>query len=254
MLDRRSAGDALTLARDPRAADRAILRPMSTLYIGNKNYSSWSLRPWLLMRELAVPFEERLLFFGDAPRWQEYRRLVPAGKVPSLIDGAITVWDSLAIVEYLAERHPTVWPAGAAARAWARCAAAEMHSGFNELRSRCSMSCGVRMRLTAVSPGLERDLARLAELWIEGLDRFGGPYLAGPSFSAVDAFFAPVAFRVQTYGLALGAAASAYVTRLLALDGMRDWYAAALRETVRDLPHERDIMGCGTLLEDLRGR
>ena len=102
---------------------------MYTLYIANRNYSSWSLRPWVLMRELRVPFTERLLAFGDEPRWHEYRGLIPSGKVPGLIDGDTVVWDSLAIVEYLGERHAGVWPADGVARAWARCAAAEMHSG-----------------------------------------------------------------------------------------------------------------------------
>jgi glutathione S-transferase len=113
---------------------------MYDLYIANKNYSSWSLRPWLLMRELKVPFTERLLRFGDAPAWEWFRKLSPCGKVPCLKDGDTTVWESLAIAEYLAERHPAVWPADRAARAYARSAAAEMHAGFVELRNRCSMS------------------------------------------------------------------------------------------------------------------
>ena len=224
---------------------------MYDLYVANKNYSSWSLRPWVLLRELRVPFVEHQLFFGDAASWDAYRKLSPSGKVPCLVDGDTVVWDSLSIAEYLSERHDGVWPHGAA-RAWARSAAAEMHSGFNELRNRCSMSCGVRMRLNEFPPALERDLARVGALWNEGLRRFGGPFLAGSAFTAVDAFFAPVAFRIQTYGIALDAAADAYAQRLLGLESMKAWYAAGLKETVRDLPHEREILQMGTVLQDLR--
>jgi len=222
------------------------------LYIANKNYSSWSLRPWVLLRELGIPFTERLLIFGDTAAWEPYRRLVPSGKVPCLIDGATVVWDSLAIVEYLAERHAGVWPRDAPARAWARSAAAEMHSGFTELRNRCGMSCGVRVRLHDMPASLAHDIARLTALWREGLERFGGPFLTGSSFTAVDAFFAPVAFRAQTYGLQLEASCARYVAILLALDSMREWYAAGIQETSRDLAHDNDILSHGTVIADLR--
>jgi glutathione S-transferase len=227
---------------------------MYDLYIANKNYSSWSLRPWVLMRELRVPFTEHLLRFGDVPAWERYRRISPSGKVPCLEDGDTTVWESLAIAEYLAERHSAVWPADSAARAFARSAAAEMHSGFVELRNRCSMSCGVRIRLHEIPAALTRDIARIEALWGDGLSRFGGPFLAGKSFTAVDAFFAPVAFRVQTYGLALGPDSAAYVARLLGLESMRAWYADALREAFRDEPHEEEISQIGRTTEDLRAR
>jgi glutathione S-transferase len=225
---------------------------MYTLYIANKNYSSWSLRPWVLMRELGIGFTERLLRFGQASDWESYRRVSPAGKVPCLVDGAFAVWDSLSIAEYLAERHEGVWPSDPVARAWARSAAAEMHSGFGELRSRCSMTCGVRVRLTELPPGLERDIARLSALWNDGLNRFGGPFLAGRSFTAADAFFAPVAFRVQTYGLTLDHASAEYVRRLLDLRSMRQWYADALEETFRDEEHEREMLAMGRVEADLR--
>ena len=225
---------------------------MYVLYIANKNYSSWSLRPWALLRELGIPFEERLLRFGDRGRWEEFRVLNPSGRVPFFIDGALGVADSLAIVEYLAEAHPGVWPADAAARAWARSAAAQMHAGFAELRSRCSMTCGVRVRLHDVPAALDDELTRLEGLWNEGLRRFGGPYLGGAAFTAVDAFFAPVALRLQTYGLRVGAPAAAYAQRLLELASLREWYAAALAEPFRDEPHERDMRDAGSVLEDLR--
>src|SRR3984957_10816011 len=196
---------------------------MYDLYIGNKNYSSWSLRPWVLMRELGIGFREHLVPFGDETSWQPYRKISPNGKVPCLIDGDTVVWDSLAIAEYLAERHAAVWPASAGARAWARSAAAEMHSSFGELRNRCSMSCGVRVRLSEFPAALGSDLARLGTLWNDGLRRFGGPFLAGDAFTAVDAFYAPVVFRIQTYGLALDAAAAAYADHLLGTRAMREW-------------------------------
>src|SRR5580658_8231839 len=176
---------------------------MYVLYIANKNYSSWSLRPWILMRELGIPFEERLVPFEPGPVQKAFRAFSPTGRVPCLIDGATRVWDSLAITEYLAERQLDVWPANPEARAWARCAVAEMHSGFGALRSICSMSCGVRIRLQSIPEALANDLERIEQLWNEGLESFGGPFLAGNRFTAVDAFFAPVAFRIQTYSLKL---------------------------------------------------
>ncbi len=130
---------------------------MFTLYIANKNYSSWSLRAWVLMRELGIPFQEKQIPLGDL---KAVRAISPSGRVPCLVDGDTAVWDSLSIAEYLAERFPKVWPADAVARAWARSAAAEMHSGFMDLRSTCSMNCGVRVRLNSFSPGLLADIAR----------------------------------------------------------------------------------------------
>ena len=227
-------------------------RVVYELFIGNKNYSSWSLRPWVLMRERGIDFHERLLVFGDEQSWGPFRAVSGAAKVPCLRDGARVVWDSLAIVEYLSERHAGVWPTDEDPRAWARSAATEMHSSFSALRSKCSMSCGVRVTLHEHPDGLKRDLARVDALWREGLARFGGPFLAGAEFSAVDAFFAPVAFRVQTYGLSLSPEAMAYVARLLALPSMVQWYAAALQEPWRDAPHEAEIREAGTWTADLR--
>jgi glutathione S-transferase len=224
---------------------------MYELYIANKNYSSWSLRPWVLMREAAIEFKEHLIPFGG-PAWKDFLELSPSGKIPCLVDGSTLVWDSLAIAEYLAERHSGVWPQEVEARAWARSAAAEMHSGFMELRNRCSMSCGVRLRLKETPAALKRDIARLETLWSDGLVRFGGPFLAARSLTAVDAFFAPVAYRVQTYGLQLSPAATAYVQRLLEVPSMRQWYAAALAEDFRDAPHEAEMHEIANLIEDLR--
>jgi glutathione S-transferase len=225
---------------------------MYTLYIANQNYSSWSLRPWMVLRELQIPFTQQIVPFHDQDAWASFRKLSPNGKVPCLVDGGTTVWESLAIVEYLADRHPGVWPAAAGARAWARSAAAEMHAGFAELRTRCSMSCGIRVQLHSLSAALRADLNRLSTLWNDGLSRFGGPFLAGAAFSAVDAFFAPVVFRIQTYGLKLDAASQAYVTGMLGRDSMRSWYEAGLRESFRDAPHEAEIAQHGQITADLR--
>jgi glutathione S-transferase len=224
---------------------------MYTLHIGNKNYSSWSLRPWALMSALGIPFQERLHVFGPAFGGKADARS-PTGKVPCLHDGARIVWDSLAIAEYLAERHAGVWPTDADARAWARCAAAEMHSGFQTLRDICSMSCGIRVKLDSHPDALKKDVARIAELFNDGLTRFGGPFLAGDAFGAVDAFYCPVAFRVQTYGLELPKPAADYVNRLLALPSMKRWYEAALAEPYRDSPHEEEIAASGRVTQDLR--
>ncbi len=226
---------------------------MYVLYIGNKNYSSWSLRPWALLTELGIPFEERLVPFepGGSP---SFKRFSPSGRVPCLVDGDTVIWDSLAITEYVGEEHPRVWPEDRRARAWARSAAAEMHSGFGELRSRCAMSVGVRVALHEVTPALRRDLDRMAALWQDGLRRFGGPFLAGARFTAADAFFAPVAFRAQTYGLTLGAEPDAYASRLLALPSLRRWQAEGLAERFVDVDHEQEILASGRLVQDLRAK
>jgi glutathione S-transferase len=204
------------------------------------------------MSELGIPFEEKLTPFGQGSNWSAFRHFSPSGRVPCLHDGDAVVWDSLAIAEYLAEDHPAVWPSDRTARAWARCAAAEMHSGFAALRSQCGMVCGIRVRLHETGPALRADIERIGELWLEGLARFGGPFLAGKAFTAVDAFFAPVAFRVQTYGLVLPAPAADYAQRLLAMPSMRRWYAAALQESWRDGEHEQEVMRYGEVVEDLR--
>jgi glutathione S-transferase len=223
---------------------------MYDLYIGNKNYSSWSLRPWVLLRELDIPFRERPVVFGT----DSFREFSPTGKVPCLVDGRTTVWDSLAITEYLGERHANVWPAEAAARAWARSAAAEMHSGFFALREVCTMNCGIRVKLRNVSAALQLDLSRIEELWADGLGRFGGPFLTGARFCAVDAFYAPVAFRIQTYEPPLSPAARRYAAQLLALPAMKAWYDAALTETSRDEPHEAEARAVGDWTADFRAK
>ena len=226
---------------------------MLTLWIGNKTYSSWSLRPWVAMREAGIAFEERLVPFHDAAAWDAYRPTSPNGQVPMLEDGAIRVCDSLAIVEYLAETHPTLWPEDRAARAFARMAAAAMHAGFRPLRDICGMNVGIRARLRHMPDAVTHDLDRLSSLWTAGLAAFGGPFLAGARFTAADAFFCPVAFRVLSYGLVLpGDQAAAYAARLLDVPAMRDWYADALAEPFRDPPHDAELTDSCEILEDLR--
>jgi glutathione S-transferase len=224
---------------------------MWTLYIANKNYSSWSLRPWVLLRELGIPFSERLVPF-DHQKPDAFHAFSPTGKVPCLVDGDVVIWDSLAITEYAAEQYPAVWPVDRTARAWARSVSAEMHSGFSTVRNHCGMNCGVRVRLHKEPPALLTEWARIDTLWCEGLERFGGPFLAGDRFTAADAFYAPVAFRVLTYSPSLSPVAASYAERLRTLGSMRDWYASALVEPWRDPPHEAELQDYGRVIEDLR--
>jgi glutathione S-transferase len=221
---------------------------MYELIIANKNYSSWSMRSWVLMRQLDIPFTERLVRYRPGG----YRGITPAGRVPCLVDGDLQIWDTMSIAEYLAERHAGVWPADAGARAWARSASAEMHSGFMALRNECSMSVGMRIRRHGISEALRGDIDRLAALWTEGLARHGGPFLGGADFTAVDAFFAPVASRVQTYALPLPAKAMNYVERLLQVAAVQEWIAGGVAEDFRDPSHDEEVLAQGVVVSDLR--
>ncbi|MCC9596403.1 MULTISPECIES: glutathione S-transferase family protein [unclassified Rubrivivax] len=209
------------------------------LVIGNKNYSSWSMRPWVLMRQLGIVFDERKLRF-DFAEGSDFRRQVaavsPAGLVPVLLDDGFAVWDTLAITEYLAERFPQagVWPADAKQRARARSLCAEMHGGFGALRRHCAMNIEAALpdvgeRLWAEQPALQRDVARLEAMWAEALDASGGPFLFG-EFGAADAFYAPVCTRLVSYALPVSDATRAYVRRVLAAPGVAAWIADALAE------------------------
>jgi glutathione S-transferase len=226
-----------------------------TLHIANKNYSSWSLRPWVMLRMAGIEFEERLhLFTPDGSSRERFLEFSPNGLVPCLYDGDLVVWETLSILEYLAEHHDGLWPGDAAARVFARSASTEMAAGFFGLRSQCSMSIGVRVRLNEISDSLQRDLDRIDALFNEGLDRFGGPFLAGDAFTIVDAMFCPVAWRINTYALPLSDAALAYSERLRALEPMKEWEKAALAEPYREPAHDREIEAAGTLLEDRRAK
>jgi len=223
-----------------------------TLITANRNYSSWSLRPWLLMRALGIAFEDRIEPFLQPDNYAAFRAFSPSGQVPVLLDGTRTVWDSLGIVLYLAERHAGVWPVDEDARAWAQSASAEMHGGFGAIRNAYTMNVGVRVAPAPPSDALARQIARLGELWADGLAQFGGPWLAGEAFTAVDAFYAPVAFRVRTYGIDVGEAGAAWVARLLAHPAMREWEDAALAESWREVSHEDELAAAGSLLADYR--
>ena len=210
------------------------------LYIGNKNYSSWSMRPWVLMTQAGIPFEEVYVRFDEMTPDSRFKRTVaqvsPAGRVPVLVDDGFAVWDTLAIAEYLAEKFPDrlLWPRDARDRARARSLCAEMHGGFAALREHCSMNIEAALpevgaRLLAEQPGVRDDLARIVQMWSQALQASGGPLLFG-SFSIADAYFAPVASRIRTYALPVPAPVAGYVERVLALPGVQAWVRDALDE------------------------
>lgn len=207
------------------------------LIIANKTHSSWSMRPWLVLKEFGIPFEEVLIPFGptmDDPDWKRaVAEYTPARKVPSLVDGSIAVWDSISIIEYLAEMRPElpIWPRDPAARALARSISAEMHSGFAALRNACPMNLAWIHPARDRGPAVAADIARIGEIWRDARQRFGagGPFLFG-AFSAADAMFAPVASRFTTYSVALDPVCAAYVEAVQATAGFKAWREAALAE------------------------
>ena len=210
------------------------------LVIGNKNYSSWSMRPWVLLTQAGIPFDEVMLRFdgfGTDSRFKtEVARLNPAGRVPVLLDGELAVWDTLAIAEYVAEQFPDrlLWPADRAARARARSLCAEMHSGFTALRSHCPMNIEAHLpdvgaRVLREQPGVQADLDRLVDMWSQQLQASGGPLLFG-TFTVADAYFAPVVMRLRTYGLPVPPPVADYLDHVEALPGVAAWVAGALAE------------------------
>ncbi len=222
------------------------------LITANRNYSSWSLRPWILMTMLGIKFEDRIEPFAADSNYESFRAFSPTGQVPVLVDGARTIWDSLGIALYLADRHEGVWPTDPAARAWAQSAVTEMHGSFSALRNDCTMNVGVRVRPKPMSDALNRDVGRITELWAQGLDSFSGPYLAGPQFTLVDAFYAPVVFRVRTYGLDVGHAGKEWVNHMLGLAPMLAWEKDALTESWREAGHDAQLRDCGEIIADYR--
>ena len=213
---------------------------MPKLYIGNKNYSSWSMRPWVLLKQADIPFEEVLVRFDSFETESEFKRVIgpvsPTGKVPVLVDGDLVVWDTLAIAEYVAETwaDKQLWPADPKARARARSVCAEMHSGFTALRSHCIMNIEADLADTGAliwrdKPGVRADVARLVEMWSALLQEHGGPMLFG-QFSVADAYFAPVCTRLHTYALPVPPQIAAYVDRVRALPGVKAWIDDALAE------------------------
>ena len=210
------------------------------LYIGNKNYSSWSMRPWVLMTQAGIPFDEVMLRFDAFSPGSMFKtqveRLNPAGRVPVLVDDGLAVWDTLAIAEYLAERFPgnQLWPADARARARARSVCAEMHSGFGALRNHFGMNIDavlpeVGARVLAEQAEVRDNVARIVSMWNELLAEHGGPMLFG-AFSIADAFFAPVVMRFRTYAVPVPPPIAAYMERVIALPGVAAWTADALAE------------------------
>ena len=214
---------------------------MLQLYIGNKNYSSWSMRAWVLLRQAGIAFEEVKVRFDSFEPGSAFKdtlaRITPVGKVPVLVDGGLAVWDSLAIAEYVAEQHPQhhLWPADPAARARARSVCAEMHSGFQSLRSLCPMNIEASLpevgaRLWAENAGLRADVGRIVGMWQGLLARQGADGLLFGHFTVADAFYAPVCMRLSTYALPVPPDVAAYIARVKALPGVKAWIDEALAE------------------------
>jgi glutathione S-transferase len=201
------------------------------LIIGNKNYSSWSFRPWIAMKAVGIAFEERVISLNDP----EFKRAIAPvsqnGKVPALDDDGVHVWESLAILEYLAEKfpHAGLWPADPSARAHARAVAAEMHGGFAALRGECPMNFWRPVKRRELSADALADVARIDAMWSECRVRYGGPFLFG-AFGAADAMYAPVVSRFHTYAVAVGERSRAYMDAVMALPAWREWKEAALKE------------------------
>ena len=213
---------------------------MLQLYIGNKNYSSWSMRPWVLLRQAGIPFEEVLARFDSFDPDSQFKATIagisPTGKVPVLVDGDLAIWDTLAIAEYLAETYPEkhLWPQDKAARARARSVCAEMHSGFTALRGACPMNIEAHLPEVGAliwrdKPAVRADVQRLVEMWTGLLEQHGGPMLFG-AFTIADAFYAPVCMRLHSYGLPVPEHIQAYVQRVRALPGVKAWIDGALAE------------------------
>ena len=206
------------------------------LVVGNKNYSSWSMRPWLALRGCDIAFDETVipLYTDDPADKARILKHSPAGKVPILIDGAVTVWDSLAIIEYVAERYPEakLWPTEAGARAHARSVCAEMHSGFQALRNECPMNLHRPVRPVALSADAKANIARIEDIWRDCRDRYGsgGPFLFG-RFGAAGAMFAPVVTRFHTFAVPVAAETRAYMETMMAMPAFVAWVEAGLAET-----------------------
>ena len=255
------------MAATPAASMQALVKDASmlTLYIGNKNYSSWSMRPWVLLKQAGIPFKEVKLRFdafdGDSHFKQEILKVNPAGRVPVLVDDGFVVWDTLAIAEYAAEKFPDkkLWPQDMQARARARSVCAEMHSGFSALRTHCMMNIEASLPQAGAiiwrdQPAVRADVQRIVGMWTDLLEQYKGPSAAGPSqgakapsggsegkpsvgahflfgeFSVADAYFAPVCIRLKNYGLPVPGHITDYVRRVCALSGVKAWVEDALAE------------------------
>jgi glutathione S-transferase len=214
--------------------EKTVLRGSTpVLLIGSKNYSSWSLRPWLFLRKAGFKFREQIVYFDESDYQAQIAALSPSRRVPLLIDEGFKIWDSLAICEYAAELAGMGYPKDRAARAQARSVSAEMHSGFQTLRNECPMNVRARDRRVPLTPLLQADIARVDEIWSGCRKSYGaggaGGWLFG-EFSIADAMFAPVFFRFQTYGAALSAASQSYLGHALSDPAVREWQAASMKE------------------------
>jgi glutathione S-transferase len=210
------------------------------IVIGNKNYSSWSFRGWLALKLTGAPFEELMIGLDQPDTAEKIARYSPSGRVPCLLDGEVSVWDSLAIAEYLAEKFPDkpLWPKASADRARARSVSAEMHSGFVNLRTDCPMKMRESFPARTLRPETQADVNRIVAIWEECLKRSGGPYLFGKTFTLPDAFYAPVVSRFRTYSIPVPGAAKAYAGAVWATPMVQEWFAAAEAETLRAPLHE----------------
>jgi len=213
---------------------------MLKIVVGNKKYSSWSLRPWLVLKQTGAPFEEIVVPLDMPDTAANIRKYSPSGRVPALIDGDLTVWDSLAISEYLHEKFPGkgLWPQDTARRARARSIAAEMHSGFANLRNDCSMKIVEQSPYKPLRPGTQADVDRVVAIWEECLQKAGGPFLFGKEPCIADAFYAPVVSRFRTYSIPVQGAARAYCDAVWAWPSLQAWVEDARRETLRAKFHE----------------
>jgi glutathione S-transferase len=220
-------------------------QPGLTLVIGNKNYSSWSMRPWVAAVAFGIPFNEVRVLLDQPETAAIIARFSHAGRVPVLVAGEISVWDSLAICEYLAEQFPDahMWPRDVAARAMARSITAEMHSGFNGLRNAMSMNIQASLPGRGRTPEAQGDIGRICEIWEDCLSRFGHHHFLFGDFSIADAFFAPVVMRFKTYGVALAPALQAYCDRMQAHPAVARWVREAMAETEKASFHEDDLPG-----------
>lgn len=214
---------------------------MFDLYIGNKNYSSWSLRAWILMKHFGIPFTEHMVSVAGRDFNPALKPIAGNARVPSLHHDGFPVWESIAIAEYLAEIHPGMWPADAKARARARSISAEMHAGFAKLRTAMPMNLKFRLKGKEVlPPEVQRDVDRIAEIWEDARNNFAagdGPYLFG-AFSIADAMYAPIVWRLHVYNVPLSGVAAAYRDAMLAHPAMVEWYESALKETEAHLHYD----------------
>jgi glutathione S-transferase len=226
---------------------------MYQLFIANKNYSSCSLRVWLLMKQVRIPFEEKMITFGNGNNWEKFSSFSPSGKLPCLKDNNLLIWDSISITEYLAEKFSLIWPINSSARAWARSISAEMHSDFEFFNSK-SLSCATEVNITVIFDNLSEALTRIDDLVHEGLGNFGGPFLAGEKFTAADAFCPPTIIKINNYNLSVSTETNQYFNKILALPNLKEWIDQAIQEPWKISEYEEMEKDFGRLIRDKRGQ